>query len=77
MNDTNYSRVREALATPGFFSALAPVELDHLATLCTLRHLPAGAAVFREGDPGQSMFVMVSGPGECPRQLAGRRGGAQ
>ena len=66
---------RAALAALPFFSGLEPQELDRiLPHLATVR-VPAGATVFREGDPGDRYYViregqaLVSAQGEPIRRL--------
>jgi CRP-like cAMP-binding protein len=36
-------------------------ELDNLASLATCVRLGSGAVVFREGDPGDALYVVVTG----------------
>ena len=53
--------VPSALAKSPWFSSLKPEELDHLASLATWLPIAPGAVVFREGDPGDALFVVVTG----------------
>ncbi len=54
--------VRDLLATVPFFaSVLKPSDLDSLAMRATAVDYSAGSQLIREGDPGASMFVVVSG----------------
>src|ERR1700743_1355727 len=48
------------LATP-FFGGLSDVSLDLLVSMLAERRFEAGATVVAEGEPGHSMFVVVSG----------------
>ena len=50
-----------ALSKSAWFSSLTQEELDQLASSCTLLRLDAGAVLFREGDPGDALFVVVAG----------------
>ena len=43
------------------FSELEPGELDALSQVATARHVPAGAAILREAEPGDQFFVLVKG----------------
>src|SRR5438270_782073 len=53
--------VRAALSKSAWFSSLTPEELDGLAAACTFLRLAAGDVLFREGDPGDGLFVVVDG----------------
>ena len=44
-----------------FFAALEPADLERLASYARTVHLARGEALFRKGDPGQSLFVVVDG----------------
>jgi putative peptide zinc metalloprotease protein len=52
---------RAALAALPFFKGLEPQELDRLLPLMRTVHVPAGEAVFREGDPGDRYYVLRQG----------------
>src|SRR5687768_11354235 len=43
------------------FSALDAAELQLLRQQCVERELPAGAEIFKEGDPGDGLYVIRSG----------------
>jgi len=43
------------------FSELEAGELEALSQLATSRHVPAGAAILREAEPGDQFFVLVKG----------------
>jgi CRP-like cAMP-binding protein len=43
------------------FKGLPAADLRALAERTTLRTLPAGSVVFREGDPGDSLYLILSG----------------
>ena len=55
------SLVSSALSKSPWFSSLTPEELNQLASLATLLSLGADAVVFREGDPGDALYVVVTG----------------
>ena len=61
MDATGRAAIRSTLARSEWFASLAPHELDELAAICAPRRLEAGAVLFREGDPGDSMFVVAAG----------------
>jgi CRP/FNR family cyclic AMP-dependent transcriptional regulator len=48
------------LATP-FFGGLSDASLDFLVSMLVERRFDAGAAIFAEGEPGRSMFIVHSG----------------
>jgi CRP-like cAMP-binding protein len=52
---------RRALAACPFFAGLADEALDHLADASTVRRVSAGETVIREGEVGDSLFVIVEG----------------
>lgn len=40
---------------------LTPRELDHVLAFAVVQHYPAGAVIFRKGDPGRSLMLIASG----------------
>ncbi len=61
MQESAPSPVSSALSKSPWFSSLTPGELNQLASLATRLSLGPGAVVFREGDPGDALFVVVTG----------------
>jgi hypothetical protein len=61
MQESVPSLVSSALSKSPWFSSLTPEELNQLASLATWLSLGPGAVVFREGDPGDALFVVVTG----------------
>jgi putative peptide zinc metalloprotease protein len=55
---------RAALAALPFFRGLQPQELDRLLPRLVTVRVPAGAAVFSEGDPGDRYYVVREGEAE-------------
>ena len=51
----------QALRACALFQALPADRLRRIAEIATHRDLPAGAAVFREGEVGDEMYVVVAG----------------
>ena len=43
------------------FRELEPAELARLAAVARRHHLPAGAVLLREGEPGSSLFIVIEG----------------
>lgn len=68
----------EALKRVPLFATLEERELAQVEAFSKRRHLPAGQVLFRQGDPGNSLFVILSGilevtglETENPRLFAG------
>ncbi len=61
----------EALSRSPVFEMLSPAELAALAKLCRSVSWRAGEVVFREGDPGASLFVLTAGEVEVLSQHRG------
>ncbi len=61
----------EALSRSPVFDLLSPAELESLAALCRTVRWSAGDVVFREGDPGASLFVLTAGEVEVVSGPAG------
>jgi CRP-like cAMP-binding protein len=61
MQESAPSLVASALSKSPWFSSLTPEELNQLASLATWLPLGPDAVVFREGDPGDALFVVVTG----------------
>jgi glutamate decarboxylase len=61
MQELAPSLVSSALSKSPWFSSLTPEELNQLASLATWQALGPDAIVFREGDPGDALFVVVTG----------------
>ena len=53
--------VREALAAIPFFAGLDPEALDRLAGTMRSRRFRRGEVIFHLGDPGDALFVIVTG----------------
>lgn len=57
--------LREFLVRTPFFAGLWDRGLDEVGGMLAEREFPAGAWVFREGEPGRSMYVIQSGEVVC------------
>jgi CRP/FNR family transcriptional regulator len=66
-------RVAELLRGVSLFSELSEVELDKIALVAVPRSYPAGSAILREGDPGDTCYVLRSGRARVVRQHADGR----
>lgn len=51
------------------FQDLEESEIDAVLSRTTPRHVPAGAVIIQEGQPGDSLFIMESGEVEITKQL--------
>ena len=53
------------------FQTLSSAQLGKIAALATVRELPGGASLFKEGDAGEEMFVVVSGRVRISKMVKG------
>jgi CRP/FNR family cyclic AMP-dependent transcriptional regulator len=61
----------QALRACALFQSLPADRLRRVADIATHRDLPAGAIVFREGEPGDEMYVVVAGKVRISKRVAG------
>lgn len=61
----------DLLARVPLFEGLSQAQLKKLAALCEAERVSRGKYVFREGEPGASMYVVVEGKVRISRQLPG------
>ena len=61
----------DLLARVPLFEGLSQAQLKKLAGVCETERVPRGKYVFREGEPGASMYVLVEGRVRISRQLPG------
>jgi CRP-like cAMP-binding protein len=54
-------KIQAALSSPSFFVSLDAEDLERLTGACTPYQIAAGETIFKEGDPGESLFVILSG----------------
>ena len=59
MNDTN--KVQQMIAEHPFFHELAPQHVAVLAEAAMLKEFKAGEEIFREGDPANRFYIILSG----------------
>jgi CRP-like cAMP-binding protein len=60
-DDADEESVRNALEQTPLFSALSPESLQRLIDQIELVELPAGQALFHQGDVGQTLYVVAEG----------------
>jgi CRP-like cAMP-binding protein len=65
----------QALRACGLFQALGADQLRKVAAIAKHRDLASGEVVFREGDPGEDMYVIAAGKVRIARRLP--RGGEE
>jgi CRP-like cAMP-binding protein len=61
----------QALRACALFQSLPADRLRRVAEIATHRDLPAGALVFREGEQGDEMYVVVAGKVRISKRVAG------
>ena len=62
---------RGLLAASEIFQDLEPDELDQVAAICSTQSLKWGEYVFREGDPGDRLYLIAKGKVRISRDLPG------
>jgi CRP/FNR family transcriptional regulator, cyclic AMP receptor protein len=58
----------ELLRRVSLFSELSPEELEKVARVAVPRSYPAGSIILREGDPGDTCYILRSGTARVVRQ---------
>jgi CRP/FNR family cyclic AMP-dependent transcriptional regulator len=53
------------------FAALSPDELGKIAELCESKSWESGEYIFREGEPGNRLFIIVEGGVRISREIPG------
>ncbi len=61
----------ETLREVGLFGGLNDAAVESLARAHDVVEVPAGDAVYREGDPGREMFVVLAGEVELTKAVSG------
>ena len=62
---------REALAKIRLFAGLSSQGIDHLAAIARAEQFRVGEVVFREGDHGEKLYLILSGRVRISREVAG------
>jgi CRP/FNR family transcriptional regulator, cyclic AMP receptor protein len=60
-----------ALRACALFQSLSADQLRKVASIARARDLASGEAIFREGDPGDGMFVVISGRVRISKRVEG------
>ena len=66
---TPVPEIVEALKRVGSLQGLTDPEFNWFATHCTERRAPAGAILFRDGAPAQTMTIILKGELQVRRAL--------
>lgn len=53
--------IQSTLQSSQFLENISPVHLATISGFCTIDHYPAGTYVFRQGDFGEDLFIIVDG----------------
>jgi CRP/FNR family cyclic AMP-dependent transcriptional regulator len=61
VNPDDPARIRASIARAHLFAALPISAIEDLSQRVTVRRLGAGAAVFSQDEPGEAVFVLMSG----------------
>jgi len=65
------SATLELLRPIPLFTALTAEELGKIAELCETKRWESGAYIFREGEPGNRLFIIVEGGVRISREIPG------
>ena len=60
-----------ALRTSSLCRLLAPAEVDAIAAIAEQLNVPAGGALFREGEPGDGVYLVMSGEVDVVKSASG------
>ena len=60
-----------ALKAVDLCRTLSPAELDAIAAIVETRNIAAGKDLFREGDPGDGLFLVISGEVNVTKRAPG------
>lgn len=57
----NLEEIRQALASCEFFKGLRDRDIDDIAGICQVKDCAGGAFLFRQGDFGEHLYIIVEG----------------
>jgi CRP/FNR family transcriptional regulator, cyclic AMP receptor protein len=55
------SDIQRALEECGFFKGLRPAQVERIAAICRMQRADAGEALYRQGELGEDLFIVVEG----------------
>ena len=61
--------IEQVLGSSKFFKKLGPDAIAGIAGLCDVKEYPAGDYIFRQGDVGEDLYVMIEGQVELERSV--------
>ena len=61
----------EALGKIRLFQGISPVGLTKVAQICAEESFPRNAIIFKEGDPGDKLYLLLEGKVRISREVAG------
>lgn len=64
-------RIEEALGGVGLFEGMSPEALGRVAAIASEEVLPKGSVLFREGDVGDRLYLLLDGKVRISRNLGG------
>jgi CRP-like cAMP-binding protein len=53
--------IQTSLQSCGFLKDISPAHLETIADFCSVDHYQAGAYIFRQGDFGEDLFIIIDG----------------
>ena len=71
MDEPNQTRVLDALANIHLFEGIAPAGLRELASLASEESYRVGEVVFREGEVGGALYLILEGKIRISREVSG------
>jgi len=63
--------IREALGTVNLLKGLTPEGIDEVAAIATEKRQKRGESIFREGEPGDKLYLIIEGKVRISRTVPG------
>ena len=73
IKDAEAVMLHDVLGAVPFFQELLPAELDRIIALGRLVTYPKDALLFREGDPGEALYIVVDGSIRIGKSVPGAK----
>jgi CRP-like cAMP-binding protein len=73
IKDSEVPVLHDALGAVPFFRELTPEELDRMIALGRLVTYPKDGTLFREGDPGEALYIVVDGSVRISKVVLGAK----
>ena len=71
LRNITVDRIEEALGGVGLFEGMSPEALRRVAAIASEEALPKGSVLFREGDVGDKLYLLLEGKVRISRNLGG------